>query len=151
MGWPNSLYLIGMEGMSRALRLHNLGLFVGLLGTGLLAPQGSVLAAGAFDGTYVGTQRTTLNNNSGACDRLDRDDLRRTVTDGVITTQWGSAKLQAKVGPDGSFAVTDENPVFGRAGSGPNPVTLKGTIRDGRLEADLGSSHCGVHWSLRKG
>ncbi len=121
-----------------------------LLAGSLLGPIGTARAASPFDGTYVGTQRETANNHSGYCDNLNRDDIRRQVKDGVITTVWSKATLRAPIASDGSFAVTEEGMQFGKGGGQPNPITFKGTIRDGKLEADVGGSRCAAHWSLRK-
>ncbi len=45
-------------------RLRRLALTGVLCGTGLFVPCAASLAASPFDGTYVGTQRETANNNS---------------------------------------------------------------------------------------
>ena len=121
-----------------------------LLMGGLLAPSGAALAASPFDGTYVGPQRETANNNSGYCMNINRDEIRRVVKDGVITTEWSKATLRAPIAADGSFSVSAEGMQFGKGGGQPNPITFKGTIRDGKLEADVGGSHCAAHWSLQK-
>ncbi len=81
---------------------------------------------------------------------INRDDIRRVVKDGIIRTEWGKVMLQATVGSDGSFIDHEEGMQFGKGGSAPNPISLKGTIRDGRLEADVGGAHCAAHWSLQK-
>jgi len=131
-------------------RLPWVGLAVFLLAGSQLAFSGAALAAGPFDGTYVGTQHETVNNNSSYCSNINRDSIRRVVKDGIITTEWSKATLQATIEADGSFATSAEGMQFGRAGSNPNPITFRGTIHDGQLEADVGGAHCAAHWSLRK-
>ncbi len=131
-------------------RLRDVALAGSLFMGGPLTTSGATLAASPFDGTYVGTQRETANNNSGYCNNLNRDDIRRVVKDGVITTVWSKATLRATIASDGSFAVTEEGMQFGKVGGQPNPITFKGMIRDGKLEADVGGSRCAAHWSLRK-
>ena len=129
-------------------RLLVTGSAVFLLAGSLLAFSGAALAASPFDGTYVGTQRETANSNSGNCLNLNRDDVHRVVKDGVITTEWSKANLRATIESDGSFATTAEGMKFGMGGS--NPITFKGTILDGKLEADVGGARCAAHWSMRK-
>ena len=131
-------------------RLRRLALAGVLCGGALFVPRAASLAASPFDGTYVGTQRETANNNSGYCNNINRDDFRRVVKDGVITTEWSKATLRATIGSDGSFTTTEEGMQFGKGGGSPNPITLKGTIRGGKLEADVGGARCAAHWSLQK-
>ena len=103
------------------------------------------MAAGAFDGTYVGRQRETQNNNSGYCPNLNRD-TRIVVADNVIRYSWG-VPLETTVGGDGSFSVDHQ----GMAVRGASAmISLKGRISGGNLEADVGTPQCAAHLSLKK-
>jgi hypothetical protein len=115
------------------------------LGFALTAP-GLATAASPFDGTYVGTQRETLSNNTAQCVDLNKD-TRLRVTDGVISYRW-VVPIETTVGNDGSFSVNQQGQQVGRGGS--NQISLKGKITGGQLEADVGSSHCAAHLSLKK-
>jgi hypothetical protein len=110
-----------------------------------IAMVSRTLAAGAFDGTYAGRQRETLNNNSGFCQNLNRD-ARVIVANNVIRYSWG-VPLETTVGADGSFSVDH----LGLATRGASAsVSLKGRITGGNLEADVGGSACAAHLSLKK-
>ena len=103
------------------------------------------MAAGPFDGTYVGRQIETQNNNSGACQNINRD-TRIIVANNVISYSWG-VPLETTVGGDGSFSVDHAGlAVRGAAAS----VSLKGRISGGNLEADVGGNRCAAHLSLKK-
>jgi hypothetical protein len=118
------------------------------LGLALLVPPLATpaIAGGPFDGVYGGQQKTTLNNNSGFCQNLDRP-VRLSIVNNVISYPWGRGTLQATVTPDGSF-FTEQPGTLGPRGSGT--YQLKGRINLGTLEADVGGTACGAHLSLRK-
>ena len=105
------------------------------------------MAASPFDGTYVGAQRETLNNNTGQCMNINKDATRLTVKEGVISYRW-AVPIETTVGSDGSFSVDQQGQQVGRGGS--NQISFKGKITGGQLEADVGSSRCAAHLSLKK-
>jgi len=102
-------------------------------------------AAGAYDGTYVGTARQTLSDNGGRCQSPGHD-LRVVITDDTFRYKWARG-LDVKVQPDGSFYANG----LGRAQRGASPsVSIKGQIVSGKLEADVGGDRCADHLSLTK-
>jgi hypothetical protein len=118
-----------------------------LLGLVLTAAAGPAWSASPFDGTYVGTQRETLNNNSGQCANINRDNARLAVKDGVISYRW-AVPIETTVGSDGSFSVDQQGQQVGRGGT--NQLSFKGKITGGQLEAEVGSARCAAHLSLKK-
>jgi len=104
------------------------------------------IAAGAFDGTYRGAQRETVNNNSGQCNMAQQANPPVVVKDNVIRYSWG-VPLEATVAADGTFSV-DRSGLAERGASAT--VSLKGRISGGNLEADVGGSRCGKHLSFKK-
>ena len=125
--------------MLRSLKWGSLGLVFGLIAT-----AGASLAAGAFDGTYVGPQRETKNNNSGYCRNVTHDNAKLVVADGVAKYTWGGKLMEAPVKQDGTFYVLTDG-----FNGGPS-WELKGKIAPGNLEADVGSVTCAGHLSLKK-
>ena len=113
---------------------------------GVLALAGPAWSASPFDGTYVGTQRETLSNNSSQCANNNKD-TKLTVRNGTIGYRWG-VPIETTVGSDGSFNVDQQGMQYGRGGT--NQLSFKGKITGGQLEADVGSSHCAAHLSLKK-
>jgi hypothetical protein len=113
---------------------------------GLVSLADHTMAAGMFDGTYAGTLRETLNNNSGYCQNINRD-TRIVIKDSVINYKWGPVPLETTVGGDGSFSV-DRPGMQSRGASAA--ISLKGRISGGNLEADVGGSQCAGHLSLKK-
>lgn len=59
----------------------------------------------------------------------------------------GELPLETKVGADGSFSADPEGLQMRGAGA---TYSLKGKIVSGNLEADVGSSACAAHLSLKK-
>ena len=106
-------------------------------------------AAQTFDGVYRGSERTTLTNHSGTCARIDSDNVMIRVQNNQFTRRWGLADLQVTVAADGSFDAR-QSVGEGRATGTPRVVELKGRITGGNLEADIGSTYCGAHLSLKK-
>ena len=117
------------------------------LGLGLIFGANPALAASPFDGTYVGTQRETLNDNSGKCMNINRDHAQLVVQDGVVRYKW-AVPIETTIGSDGSFSIYQQGQQEGKGGS--NQISLKGRISDGKLEADVGSNYCAAHLSLTK-
>ncbi|MBS0560588.1 MAG: hypothetical protein JSR21_11090 [Proteobacteria bacterium] len=105
----------------------------------------TALGAGAFDGTYRGSQRTIQTNNSADCSRMDRDNTTISITDNHFTRRWGEAELSVDVGADGSF----EQKALMR-GKQLRTAVIKGKVTGGMLEADIGTPLCSVHLSLKK-
>jgi hypothetical protein len=129
--------------MSAMLRL-TICLGLGLV-SGLLPLTNRATAAGPFDGTYVGQQRETRNNNSGYCHDTNRA-TRIVVANNVIKYSWG-VPLETTVGADGSFSVDHQ----GMAMRGAQAmISMKGQISGGNLEADVGNNACSAHMSLKK-
>ena len=121
-------------------------MFFGLV-LGFTPLANNAVAAGPYDGAYAGSQRETKTNNSGACQNINRDNLRLTVTDSMIEWKWGGVPLKATIGADGSFA-TEAAGWASRGASGA--FSFKGRIAGGNLEADVGSVQCAAHLSMRK-
>jgi hypothetical protein len=109
-----------------------------------LAIEGNVAAAGNYDGTYSGTQRVTVSNNSSDCNRHDNGHITLTVANNHFVMRWG-AVLQIDVGADGSFDQSGLKPADSII-----MEEIKGKITDGSLEADLGDKYCVLHLSLKK-
>ena len=103
------------------------------------------IAAGAFDGTYIGNRRELRNDNGGRCAHLNKDS-RIVIRNDTIRYAW-SPPFVATVAADGTFSV-DELGLAARGASAS--VSLKGQIVDGDLEADVGGSRCAAHLSLKK-
>ena len=95
----------GSKRMPRVrLRDHkrNLWVLLVLISVGL-ANAGRVVAAGAFDGVYRGTEHTTLTNNSGDCAKIDNDHLVLRIENDHFSRTWGNANISVDVAADGSF------------------------------------------------
>jgi hypothetical protein len=110
-----------------------------------LAVAGPAVSAGSFDGTYRGSQRVTLNNNSSDCANIKQDNMVLTVTDNKFIRHWGVATLPVDVAPDGTFSssvVVSNRPL--------RQAQIKGKIAGGDLEADIGTDLCAAHLSLKK-
>jgi hypothetical protein len=110
-----------------------------------LALAGSAGAAGPFDGVYKGTQTGTLNDNSGNCRNMDLPSTSIRITDNHFTRKWYT-DIDVDVGGDGAFHASALVP-------GARPArteNISGKITGNKLEADIGSSHCGAHLSLTK-
>lgn len=110
-----------------------------------VAVEGNVAAAGNYDGTYSGTQRVVVSNNSSDCNHHDHGYVTLTVANNHFVVRWG-AVLQVDVGTDGSFDKSGVKPAFGLI----TMEEIKGKITDGSLEADLGDKYCVLHLSLKK-
>lgn len=78
---------------------------------------------------------------------INKDATRLTVKEGVISYRW-AVPIETTVGSDGSFSVDQQGQQVGRGGS--NQISFKGKITGGQLEADVGSSRCVAHLSLKK-
>jgi hypothetical protein len=128
--------------MIRSKTLIALGLAVGVV------PLASgAMAAGPFDGPYTGYQRQTKTDNGGHCQNINRDNLRATVTDNTIEWKWGGVPLKAAIAPDGSFSTS----AAGWASRGASGAfAFSGKFAGGSLEADVGSSACAAHISMKK-
>lgn len=123
-------------------------LATGLIGGMVLAfPATASWAAGPFDGVYAGSQRETLNNNSGQCPNLSNDKIRITIVDGQFTKRW-KPPVDVTVSNDGIMTGGGQGQQDFRGTS--NPLSFKGRITGGAFEADLGTKHCAVHLSLKK-
>jgi hypothetical protein len=125
----------------RAGRLCAGGLIVaGALGFAALA---AALAAGAFDGTYVGQAALMSGNNGSICKTFSAS---MTVTNDHLSYVHGGgyAVFNTDVGADGSFS-----------GSAPLKGTrfvemLKGKVTGGTIDADVGNPNCSFHLLLKK-
>ena len=121
---------------------------IGLIGAMMLAvPAAAPLAAGPFDGVYVGSQVETRNNNSGQCQNMNNDKMRITIIDGQFTKRW-KPPVDVTVGNDGVMTGGGQGMQEFRGGS--NPLTFEGRITGNAFEADLGTRNCAVHLSLKK-
>jgi hypothetical protein len=113
------------------------------------------LAAGSFDGTYRGPQKTIRSNNSAGCSNLDHDVVIR-IVDNHFTRSWGvqangSDTIQVDVGADGSFKGSTASLSDKRArGGATRAFEISGQIKGGVLQAELGSSLCAVSLTLKK-
>jgi hypothetical protein len=126
--------------MIRFATVFVMGVIPGLLPMGNLA-----MAAGSFDGTYVGPRRETQNNNSGYCHDTNGP-TRVVISNNVIKFQWG-VPLETTIGADGSFSVDHQG--MGMRGA-QAIISMKGRISGGNLEADVGNNACAIHMSLKK-
>jgi hypothetical protein len=119
----------------------------GRLGAGGLIVAGALgfaaLAAGAFDGTYVGQAALMSGNNGSICKTFSAS---MTVTNDHLSYVHGGgyAVFNADVGADGSFS-----------GSAPLKGTrfvemLKGKVTGGTIDADVGNPNCSFHLLLKK-
>ena len=88
----------------------------------------------SVDGVYSG--RSTPAKRSGRCG-VFRDPTIR-IRNNTITRRFGSTRLEAMVQPDGTFST--------QAGR----VRMSGTVRDGHLNAEVGSEHCSYRYALNR-
>jgi hypothetical protein len=102
----------------------------------------SALAAGPYDGNYVGTQQVTVNNAQANCVNSDHVEIR--VTDNKIPAVLVSVPLDATVAGDGAF--DEYHSQFGV----PTPARIVGKISGSKMEFDMGGTHCTVHVSATK-
>ncbi len=98
------------------------------------AAAAPVAANASVDGVYRG--RSTPVMQSGRCG-VFRDPTVR-VSNNTVTRQFGRDRLEAAVQQDGTFSTQT-----GR-------TTMSGTVRDGHLDAEIGSEHCKYHYSLNR-
>lgn len=113
---------------------------------GLMLASGA-MAAGPYDGVYVGSQRVTKTNNSSQCQRINQDNLKVMVMNSTIRYRWGPVPLETTVASDGSFS----EDAGGSASRGySSAVSFKGKITGTNLEADVGGNVCAGHLSMRK-
>jgi len=112
-----------------------------------IAIAGDALAAGPFDGSYVGTMRVTRSDNYPGCLLTDPpQDATAVVKDDQFTEHFGEFTVQGEVAPDGSFHAISLT-TMGRT----TPVELKGRITGDSLEGELNwSNFCFRRVSLRK-
>lgn len=100
------------------------------------APVANAAADGPVDGVYRGPM-TMLRNAGGQC--TSPRDVTLRVRDRTVTSSFGTLiRLEAKVQPDGTFTTQS-----GRTG-------MTGTVRGGRLEADIGNEYCAYHYALTR-
>jgi hypothetical protein len=127
----------------KRITLHNALVPVACLGLALIHPAS---ATGSFDGSYRGTQRTLRSNNSAACASLDHDNIRIVVQDNHFNRRWGQADLAVDIPASGAFhqsvVTTDSRKM--------RTIEITGTIKDGTMDAEIGTSLCAAHLSLRK-
>ncbi len=139
----------GALGGLKVMRQSFTGIAIGLI-LGALSLTTGTMAAGTFNGTYAGMQHGNPNNSSagGHCSNLDHP-VKLVVADNVAKYAWGQETIEAPIGNDGSFSGSKPG-WAGRGGSG-QAFTLAGRISGGNLEADVGTTVCGAHLSLKKG
>lgn len=112
----------------------------------LLTSAGTASAAGAFDGTYKGSRLAQPGSSSGC---LSNSNVTLTIKNSHFNRRWGDANLSVDVAADGSFH-SEANILVGTARLKPRVVSFNGRIIGDNLEADLGTSACEVHLSLKK-
>ena len=103
-------------------------------------------AAGSFDGTYRGTQKTIRTNNSSDCTRIDQENVALTVQDNHFVRHWGVITFDVTIAADGTFS---SNEVTG-AQRKLRAAQMTGKITGNNLEADIGTDLCAGHLSLKK-
>ena len=108
----------------------------------------TVVAAGPFDGTYRGTQRSTLSNNSSSCSRIDRS-ASIVIQNSHFNRIWSPGSLSVEVAADGSCSAKTEVGK-GRNTGTPRLLKINGQVAGNDLEADIGTDRCAAHLSLRK-
>jgi hypothetical protein len=117
---------------------------LGVILCATLAIAWAALAAGVFDGTYQGTQRG-IRTHQDYCLNLDLDNITLVVRNDHFSKGWGpGVRLQLDVAADGSFYASVPNPGTGRL------IEMKGSICGDSLEADVGTSFCAAHLSLKR-
>jgi hypothetical protein len=112
----------------------------------LLTLAGTARAGGAFDGTYKGS-RLAQPGSSSRC--LSNNNVTVIIKNNHFERRWGNANLGVDVAGDGTFH-TEANILVGTARLKPRVVSIRGRIVGGNLEADMGTSACEVHLSLKK-
>lgn len=123
---------------------------------GLLAGAWATLAvaAGAFDGTYRGSQVTIRTNNSATCAKMDRDDVVIRIVDNKFSRSWGVSRggdrIDLEVAPDGTFKGFAAAHSDASTRRGARAFEMSGRIVNGVLEAEIGSNLCAVKMTLRK-
>jgi len=123
-----------------------LALALVLAGTCFATAAASAVAAGSFDGTYRGTQKTIRTNNSSDCTRIDQDHMSLTVQDNHFIRHWGVVTFDVTIAADGTFT---SNEVTG-AQRKLRAAQMTGKITGNNLEADIGTDLCAGHLSLKK-
>ena len=127
------------------------------LGVALIATVAVIAsAAGQFDGTYTGSQRST-HIRPGACvGTLDRNDVKIVINSNHFTRPLGSflspqwpmdESTDVDIAPDGTFR---DFKAFTNVSGAPRVFSITGKIISGDLEADFGTPRCGFHLSLKK-
>lgn len=117
------------------------GTFLGLAVAVLTSS--AALAAGPFDGAYVGPLKQTTGETLPRCQNISRPRATVVIKDNVASIPWGQTVVTAPVQPDGSF----DGHVRGGFAS---DFFLKGKIAGTGLEADVGTAMCNGHLSLSK-
>jgi hypothetical protein len=117
-----------------------------LAGACVATAAAPAIAAGSFDGTYRGTQRTIRSNNSSDCTRIDQENIALTVQDNHFIRHWGVITFDVTIAPDGTFT---SNEVTG-AQRKLRSAQMTGKIAGNSLEADIGTDLCAGHMSLKK-
>ncbi len=98
------------------------------------APVTPMAANEEIDGVYRGT--ATPIRQIGRCG-VFRDPTIR-VRNHRIVRRFGSSRLEATVQPDGTFST--------QAGR----IRMSGTLRDGRLDAEIGGENCRYRYALTR-
>ena len=106
----------------------------------------SAFGAGAFDGSYRGTQRTLRSNGSGECANLNHDNVLLVIQDNHFNRHWGPADLAVDVAANGSFSARSVTGDRARL----RTIAITGQITGKNLEADIGTDLCAAHLSLTK-
>jgi hypothetical protein len=111
-----------------------------------LATASLASAAGSFDGTYRGTERTIRSTPGPTCAHIDQDNYRVVVTNNHFVEHWAGTALEVDVAADGSFHATAPF----ATGRYSRVLEIKGSITGNSMEADFGSEFCAGHLSLKR-
>lgn len=98
------------------------------------APVAPIAGNELIDGVYRG--RATPINQSGRCGPYRDPTLR--IRNNRVVRRFGNNRLEATVQPDGTFSAQT------------GTTRMSGTVRDGRLDAEIGGGQCRYRYTLRR-
>jgi hypothetical protein len=106
-------------------------------------PIAAATAAGPLDGAYEG-QSSLLRGGPPTCAAPGK--VSWTITDGHFAPNWYKTTIPTEVGANGSI----KGSVMYTYGSRTSTAAITGIVANGALEADIESTGCKYHYSLKK-
>jgi hypothetical protein len=109
----------------------------------VILPIAAATAAEPLDGAYAG-QSSLLRGGPPTCPLPGK--VSWTITDSHFTPNWYKSTIPAEVAANGSI----KGSVMYTYGSKTSTAAITGSIANGALEADIESTGCKYHYSLKK-